>query len=253
MVMPPMHLLMMRQRRLASAIAAAFCVSCACRAPSEGRSERAFSYLSLSRLPQERGAILPGARSSLVMRRAVPAPAANSVSFTYTNIPVENTPTGISVHDITPQIRACVTKHFASRRSSQRDGVVHLLSRHTTTALTINEDESRLREDIAACLERLAPSDAPYKHNDLHLRPASEKDRAAIDRNWMSQGKGTLEEFMAQEPKNAHSHLLAMMLGQSETIPVVGGALALGQWQSVLFIDLDGPRHERTVGVQVMG
>ena len=91
-------------------------------------------------------------------------------------------------------------------------------------------------EDIVAYLERLAPASDTYKHNDLHLRPASEKDRQAIDRNWMSQagealvitcdrhslqtswrlqlaitgfnfvstlrllpGKGTLEEFMAQE------------------------------------------------------
>lgn len=42
-------------------------------------------------------------------------------------------------------------------------------------------------EDIVAYLERLAPGSDTYKHNDLHLRPASEKDRQAIDRNWMSQ------------------------------------------------------------------
>lgn len=42
-------------------------------------------------------------------------------------------------------------------------------------------------EDIVAYLERLAPASDTYKHNDLHLRPASEKDRQAIDRNWMSQ------------------------------------------------------------------
>ncbi|CAJ1433514.1 unnamed protein product, partial [Effrenium voratum] len=172
--------------------------------------------------------------------------------FTYTNLLVEDTAPGISIHDITPQVRAAVTKHFANRRSNQREGVVHLISRHTTTALSINEDESRLREDIIAFLERLAPSDQAYKHNDLHLRPASDKDREAIDRNWMSQGKGSLEDFMAQEPRNAHSHLLAMLLGQSETIPVVGGELALGQWQSILMIELDGPRT-RSVGVQVMG
>ena len=35
----------------------------------------------------------------------------------------------------------------------------------------------------------------------------------------------------AQEPQNAHSHLLSMVLGNSETVPVTGGKLALGQWQ----------------------
>lgn len=180
------------------------------------------------------------------------SPVASGCECSYTNLPMEETPPGISVHDITPQVRACVAAHFANRRSFQRNGVVHLLSRHTTTAVTINEDEARLREDIIAFLQRLVPSNASYKHNDLHLRPASDKDRGAIERNWMSKGKGTLEEFMAQEPRNAHSHLLAMLVGQSETIPVVGGELALGQWQSILFLDLDGPR-DRFVGVQVLG
>jgi len=174
------------------------------------------------------------------------------VASSYTSIPVLNTPQGISIHDITAQVQNCVEAHFANRRSSSKDGVVHIHSRHTTTAISINEDEARLRMDIVAFLQRIAPANLSYAHNDLHLRPASDKDLAAIDRNWMSQGKGTLQEFMAKEPINAHSHLLAMVLGQSETIPVVGGVLTLGQWQSILLIELDGPR-DRTVGVQVMG
>lgn len=56
----------------------------------------------------------------------------------------------------------------------------------------------------------------------------------------------------AQEPQNAHSHLLSMVLGNSETIPITQGALALGTWQSVLLVELDGAR-KRTVGVQVVG
>lgn len=56
----------------------------------------------------------------------------------------------------------------------------------------------------------------------------------------------------AQEPENAHSHLLSMVLGNSETVPVHGGRLALGTWQSLLLVELDGPRP-RTVGVQVVG
>eukprot|EP00434_Breviolum_minutum_P018644 symbB.v1.2.016449.t1/scaffold1248.1/size129000/13 len=220
------------------------------------------------------------------LRRGVAVAAGVAPEFTYTNVLVEDTEPGISIHDITEKVRFCVKKHFSNRRSHQRDGVVHLLSRHTTTALSINEDETRLREDIIAYLTQLAPSSDAYKHNDLHLRPASEKDKEAIDRNWMSQGKGTLEEFMAQEPKNAHAHLLAMTLGQSETIPVVGrddghengprmkfrmrkqsfrvlktqlfwmfeigGELALGQWQSVLMIDLDGPRTRTVIVKEIM-
>ena len=43
-----------------------------------------------------------------------------------------------------------------------------------------------------------------------------------------------------------------MLLGSSETIPVTSGRMVLGQWQSVMLVDVDGPR-ERTVGVQVVG
>ena len=61
-----------------------------------------------------------------------------------------------------------------------------------------------------------------------------------------------LQRWRDQEPINAHSHLAAMLLGSSEAIPVTGGRLVLGQWQSVMLVDVDGPR-ERTVGIQCMG
>ena len=54
------------------------------------------------------------------------------------------------------------------------------------------------------------------------------------------------------EPINAHSHLMAITLNTSEVIPVIEGALGLGTYQSVLMLDLDGPR-QRTVWVQVSG
>jgi thiamine phosphate synthase YjbQ (UPF0047 family) len=54
------------------------------------------------------------------------------------------------------------------------------------------------------------------------------------------------------EPENAHSHLAAMLLGSSEVISLVDGDLVLGQYQSVMLIELDGPRR-RKVNVQVYG
>lgn len=41
---------------------------------------------------------------------------------------------------------------------------------------------------------------------------------------------------------NADAHLRAMLLGESVSVPVVDGDLALGTWQSVLVVDCDGPR-----------
>ena len=64
--------------------------------------------------------------------------------------------------------------------------------------------------------------------------------------------QGTWQEWADQEPINAHSHLLSILCGNSESIPVVDGAMQLGTWQSVLLVDCDGPRN-RAVGLQFTG
>lgn len=135
-----------------------------------------------------------------------------------------DTDAGIGIYNITPQIKDFLIE------SGIQNGQVLVFSRHTTTALAINEYEVRLLEDIKVFLQKLAPEGDRYLHNDLHLRPGIPED----------------------EPMNAHSHLMAMMLSNSEIVPVVEGNLALGTWQSVLFFDLDGPR-QRTISCQISG
>ena len=130
---------------------------------------------------------------------------------------------GIGIRNITPQIVKIL------EATAFKTGQVLVFSRHTTTALAINENEERLLEDIKRHLGKLAPESEKYLHNDLHLR-----------------------DVPPDEPMNAHSHLMAMMLSTSEVIPVVDGQLALGTWQSVLFFELDGPR-KRTVFIQITG
>jgi len=137
-------------------------------------------------------------------------------------IEVETCP-GIGIYNITPQLVKLL------EQTSIKAGQILVFSRHTTTALAINEDEERLLEDVKVHLEKLAPSSGKYLHNDLHLR-----------------------DVPPDEPINAHSHLMAMMLSTSEVIPIDEGKLALGTWQSVLFFELDGPR-KRTVFVQISG
>ncbi|GIL76822.1 hypothetical protein Vretimale_8709 [Volvox reticuliferus] len=161
-------------------------------------------------------------------------PAPSSVTYKYHQLEIPQTPPGIALIDITPQIRELVAQ------AGLQEGCVHVLSRHTTTALTINENETRLLDDVRQFLSRLAPAGDPYLHNDLHLRPAPD--------NW----PGGWAAWAAQEPRNAHSHLLSMLLGNTLTVPVTEGKLALGTWQSVLLVELDGPRP-RTVGVQLVG
>lgn len=130
---------------------------------------------------------------------------------------------GIGIYNITPQIQEIL------EATRLKNGQVLLFSRHTTTALAINENEERLLEDIKVHLRKLAPESGTYLHNDLHLR-----------------------DVPPDEPANAHSHLMAMMLSTSEVIPVIESQLGLGTWQSVLFFELDGPR-KRTVLVQLSG
>jgi secondary thiamine-phosphate synthase enzyme len=140
----------------------------------------------------------------------------------HSSLQIETGP-GAQLVDITPQIRAFLAE------SDIRDGVAIVTSRHTTTAITINEHESRLLEDARRFFAKLAPVADKYYHNDIELR-----------------------DCPPDEPRNAHAHLLAMLLGSSEAIPVVAGDLDLGRWQSVMLVELDGPRS-RTVGLQIQG
>jgi secondary thiamine-phosphate synthase enzyme len=130
---------------------------------------------------------------------------------------------GIALHDLMPGIRDAVAK------SGIENGFVTVTSQHTTTAIAINEHEERLLEDVKAFLTRLVPPGDTYLHNDIALR-----------------------DCPPDEPENAHSHLAAMLLGSSEVIGLEGGALQLGQYQSVMLCELDGPRRRR-VNVRVVG
>ena len=145
-----------------------------------------------------------------------------------------------------------------------QQGVVNVISRHTTTAITINERESRLARDMEeTCLALFPPDERSesvqaqegtrYQHNDIDQRPESEEEAQRCRENgWDIDKPEVLQAWRNQEPINAHSHLISMLLGSSESIPVVDGAMVIGQWQSVLLVDLDGPR-DRTVGIQFMG
>jgi secondary thiamine-phosphate synthase enzyme len=112
------------------------------------------------------------------------------------------------------------------RKHGLKAGFVIVQSLHTTTAVFINEFQQALVDDMKAFLERLVGRLDYWRHNDPRL---SECDR-----------------------KNAASHLRAMVLGHTLSVPVRNGQLMLGNWQSIILAELDGPR-ERSVQVQVLG
>ena len=171
-------------------------------------------------------------------RRAIStrvATASAAPRFHYKQIEVA-THEGICLFDITAEIVALLVEVKAT------EGVVNVMSRHTTTALIINEMEPRLVDDLRQFLPRLVPPSHPYLHNDLHLRDAPD--------GW----PGGANAWRDQEPINAHSHLQAMLLGQSETVPVHQGKLVLGTWQSVIMVELDGAKgRKRAVALQYAG
>lgn len=112
------------------------------------------------------------------------------------------------------------------RKRGLKAGFIIVQSLHTTTAVFINEFQQALVDDMKAALEKLIGRLDYWRHNDSKL---SECDR-----------------------KNADSHLRAMLLGHTVSLPVRNGELALGTWQSIILAELDGPRN-RSVQVQVLG
>jgi len=118
------------------------------------------------------------------------------------------------VVDVTSMVEGAV------RASTVREGIAVVHTPHTTTALVVNEGEGRLVQDLLDWAARTVPEGAGYRHDSTD--------------------------------GNAHAHLRGIMMGASVTIPVSEGELSLGTWQSVLFVELDGPRNRR-LHVQVVG
>lgn len=125
----------------------------------------------------------------------------------------------IEIIDITAEVSAALLASGLER------GQVTVISRHTTAFVNINEKEERLLEDMETYLKRLVPKDGNYLHN---LNPVDGRH-------------------------NAHSHLLGLFMNSSETIPFSDKKLLLGEWQSIFLIELDGPREERSVLLQISG
>jgi len=103
-------------------------------------------------------------------------------------------------------------------KSGIKNGLAHIFAPHATGILIITEHEPGMDNDIRDLLEKLIPKRAAYQH-----------------------------------PANAHSHLRSMILCPDKTVPVVDGRVALGTWQSLVFVETDVHPRRRTVIMQVLG
>jgi secondary thiamine-phosphate synthase enzyme len=135
---------------------------------------------------------------------------------------------GLSVRDITDEVNQAV------RDSGIANGIACVYSPHTTCCVRVNEFETGFLEDFADMLKRLVPSEHYYAHDD-----------------WDRRTENICPEDM--DFGNGHAHCMSMLLGSAgESIPVAEGALQLGTWQRVLFLELDRERDRRWI-VQVVG
>ena len=119
--------------------------------------------------------------------------------------------------DITGDVARLVTEH------ELEEGTATIFVPGATGGLTTIEYEGGLVEDFAELMERLAPSRAPYHH----------------DQRW---GDG-----------NGFSHIRASLLGPSLTVPFSKGRLTLGTWQQIVFVDFDNRSRNRQIVIQLMG
>ncbi len=125
-----------------------------------------------------------------------------------------NTNQNVEVINITSNVNDIIRKHDIT------NGLVNISTKHTTSSIMINEDEEGLKKDYVKFLEKIVPND-----NYLHDR---------ID-------------------NNATSHLKAMLTTPTQTLPLIDGKISLGTWQSIFFVELDGPRSNRTINIMIIG
>ncbi len=107
--------------------------------------------------------------------------------------------------------------------SSISDGLICVFCPGSTGSVTTIEYESGVLHDLKKALERIAPSDIPYRH----------------DERW---GDG-----------NGFAHVRAALMKPSLTIPLVSGRPTLGTWQQIVFIDFDNRKRHREIIVQIIG
>ena len=112
------------------------------------------------------------------------------------------------------------------RKSGVRDGIVHLQSLHTTTAVFLNEWQDALLQDVKRFLDDVVAQETNWRHKD--------------------------PQHSDCERKNADSHLRGMMMGQTLSLQVRNSSVLLGTWQSIILAEFDGPRS-RSMSVQVSG
>ncbi len=127
--------------------------------------------------------------------------------------------------DITDKIQSKI------KEANIKNGLINIQTLHTTTAVIVNEAEPLLIEDMKNLLNKLAPQNYNYQHDNFEIRTVN-----------MCDG----------ECANGHAHNKAIHLPTSVLLNIVNNKLQLGTWQRIFFIELDRSR-QRQIALQIMG
>lgn len=154
-----------------------------------------------------------------------------------------HTPARAYFEDITPQIAALVEK------SGLESGIVTVFSQHTSCSVLIQEESEDVTywgtqlilQDMLNVFETLIPT---CRNEGQYLHPGPIHIKNAVEQRQELPAWGL----------NTDGHLRSVLLGRSETIPVVEGAMTLGEFGRIYFADLDQVRQrDRTVRVHLLG
>ena len=107
--------------------------------------------------------------------------------------------------------------------SEIKSGNVTIFVSGSTAALTTIEFEPGLKKDFPEMLQRIAPDDIEYGHEQM----------------W--------------HDGNGRSHIKASLIGPSLTVPFTNGQLLLGTWQQIVLIELDTRSRSRSLVLQIIG
>ena len=119
------------------------------------------------------------------------------------------------------------------KKNGKKNGIINIFSKHTTGCIWLTEDEILHHADVRFFLDGIAPKwkdpegsqkNIKYLHDLISLRA----------------------DVKADERINGHSHIRSMFFNNSETVPVSGGKLVLGNWKKIFFVELD-PTREREI------
>jgi len=127
--------------------------------------------------------------------------------------------------DITDRLAALIDE------ARLRLGFINIQTRHTTTAVVVNEHEPLLLDDFRDLLERAAPFTRSYRHDDPARRRVN---------------------VTPGERVNGHAHCRALLLPAAVCLNVEAGRIQLGRWQRVFFVELDGPQ-DRELSILLAG